>query len=550
MPKVKLKPWAFPKGRRARLYWLCSPYRNTNGDWTIRAAFQPEGETGFEILEYPWGVLPALAVGFDYVNGLPEKQAPEVTTNRIFVPNLKRGAIKQAFDIDRKIFSFWNKKELGLEKVWRFYANGDLYYVPCLELLRAFLTPSKTLANLILRPRGLESLIDQEITLENTIDMELSEEMPRSLVNHQNVAHLVWLMHNEKARRCWDSVYHNIFAQAIETAPYDAINVMSKGLSITVEPPNIGSCSLSVNTFSQAGTHVITRINSFTLTDFPFRKVLYTHPSIREIKKFTPQNGKRRLVPQGSDEDFELDGDRRPAKRTSHQPSAEIPTTFIDFRSSPRFVRIPQSETLIPRGKPEQTPTNGGGKVKIKPTDKTVGADEPIFGGAIQPVEFAGLEMSRSKDENGLSEFLQAIQYLKADYPHLFIEYAVVDVSGDKPFCLANGVRRTCAIVEVSHPDLLPCYIFEFARPDKWSISTLFVRIKPQNSDFAGIADKAHLILANAISGNGHWVTEKLVEDSSLKLLLLKHTQTNLNWSSRIMEKLKTFGFTASELNE
>lgn len=108
MPKVKLRPWKFPKGKRVRLHWLCSPYRKANGDWTIRAAFLPEGETTFEILEYPWGTLPALVVVFDYIDGSPEKQAPEIIGQRIFIPDLKSGKINQAFDIDRKVFDFLN----------------------------------------------------------------------------------------------------------------------------------------------------------------------------------------------------------------------------------------------------------------------------------------------------------------------------------------------------------------------------------------------------------------------------------------------------------
>lgn len=544
MSKVKLNPWTFPKGKRARLYWLCSPYRKANGDWTIRAAFQPEGQSRFEILEFPWGTLPALVIGFDYVDGLIERQAPEIVTQRIFIPNLKRGKINQAFDIDRKVLSFWNRKELGLEKVWRFYANDNLYYLPCIELLRAFLTPTKTLANMILRPYGLESLVDAEIMLENTIDMELSDEFPSSLVNHNNVTHLVWLLHNPKVRRCWNSVYQNIFAQAVEIAPYDAVNTMSKGLQISVEPPDLGSCNLSVNTFSHDKIHVITRINGFTLTDFPFKNVIYTHSSIKERRIFTPKNGKRRLVPKNDGEDFELDGERRQAKRETYQPLAEIPQTFIDFGFSPRLVRVPQGEALIPKCYPQLTPTETGGRVKIKQTDNTVSTDEPVFGGAIQPVEFAGLEMAQNIDENGLKEFLQTIQRLKEDYPHLIVEYTIVDVPGDKPFCFANGARRNCAIAEVSVPDLPPCYLFEFSRPDHWSISTLFMRIKPKNEDFIHIEQKVPQILSNAVEGNGHWTMEKLLIDHSLRLALMKHTRNLSNWSDRIMNKLMEFGFT------
>lgn len=378
--------------------------------------------------------------------------------------------------------------------------------------------------------------------------MKLSGEMPRTLVTNLNVAHLVWLLHNENARRCWNSVYHNIFAQAVEVAPYEAVNAMSKALQITVEPPDIGFCSLSVNTFSQDGVHVITRINGYTLTDFPFKKVSYTHPSIKEVKTIAPKEGTRRIVPKDDGEDFELDGERRPAKRDSEQPLAEIPTTTIEFQSSLRFVRVPQGEVLISRSNPGLTPTGAGSKVKIKETDKTVSTDEPVYGGKIQPIEFAGLEMARNVDESGLKEFLEAVQNLKQDYPHLIVEYTIIDVMGDKPFCLADGAKRVCAIIEVSRPDLAPCYIFEFSRPDEWSISTLFVRIRSQASESIQIGQKALTIISNAVAGNGHWILEKFTSDTSIKPVLLKHIQNNTNWSRRIMKKLETFGFSSKDL--
>ncbi len=209
-------------------------------------------------------------------------------------------------------------------------------------------------------------------------------------------------------------------------------------------------------------------------------------------------------------------------------------------------MRVPQGEALISKGNPELTLTDGG-KVKIKETDKTVSTDEPAVGGKIQPIEFAGLEMARNVDEGGLKEFLQAIQHLKQDYPYLIVEYTIIDVPGDKSFCLADGAKRVCAIIEVSHPDLLPCYIFEFSRPDDWSISTLFVRIRSQASDSIQIGQKALMIISNAVVGNGHWILEKFAEDNSIKPALLKHTQSNTNWSRRIMKKLETFGFSSED---
>lgn len=544
MPKLKLNPWTFGKGERARLHWLCSPRREANGNWTVRAAFMPEDGSQFKILEYPWGTLPALIIGFDYVDGVPEKQAPDAIGRRIWIPDVKSGEINQAFDIDRQVFDFRNAKELGIEKVWRFYARGELFFVPCLEIIRAFLTPSKTLANLLLRPDGLESLIDDEKIEGDKITLKLSKEMPRNLVSNQNVAHLVWLLHNANAKRCWHSVFHNVFAEAIGAAPYNLADAMSNWLTITVEPPDIGSCALSVNAIRRQETHVITRINSFSLTDFPFRTVCYTHPSIKDVKTIAPRKDKPRFVRRDGGENFELDLDRSAAKPDSHQPLAEVFATTIEFRSSPRFVRIAQGEIAVPKKNSDSVSgIGGGGKVKVKETDETVSTDEPVRGGTVQPIEFGGLEMTKDSDVSGLKDFFQAVAEVQRQCQDFILDSTIVDVPGDKTFCLADNRKRTCAIVEVSRFDCSPCYIFEFSRPDDWSISTLFARFETDGSNPNEIKHNALEVILNAVNANGHWKRDKFPQDFLLNLELLKHTKNSANWSQRIMEKLHTLGF-------
>jgi hypothetical protein len=39
MAKLTLRPWKYPKNKKMLLYWLCSPYRNADGRWTVRAIF-------------------------------------------------------------------------------------------------------------------------------------------------------------------------------------------------------------------------------------------------------------------------------------------------------------------------------------------------------------------------------------------------------------------------------------------------------------------------------------------------------------------------------
>ncbi len=545
MPKLKLRPWKFPKGQKVILYWLCSPFRQADGSWVIQAAFLPPNSADFEVYEYPWGTLPALNVGWYYVDGLPAGPTPDILNQNIFVHKLNEGKIQNAFAISNELYDFWRRQEFGTEKVWQFRVNGGLYFLPCLEMLRAFLLPSKMLTNLVLRPNGLESLIEGEKREGNTLEINLSAEIPRTIVTHQNVAHLVWLLYNEKIRNYWHSVYRNLFAQAIEESAFNPVQAMSKGLPIAVEPPALEFCSVSIDVVAHNCSHLITRIKGFSLTDFPFKRVIYSHPSIKERKSFESKDKKRRIVPENN-EDFQLDAHGRQAKQNSHQPLVEVTTTYFNFRTEPRMIRFPQGESLIPIKSTEEVSGTQPGNI-IKGSDQIVSTDEPIRGGQIQPIEFAGLEVSLNLEKTGFDSFFDAIVLLKTQQPHLIFEFTIIDVAGDKAFCTINGARRRCTVVEVSQAEIPPCYIFEIARPDSWSISTLFVRFRPKENEIIELKQKIPQVLSNAVDENGHWGMERFNHDSSVTVALLKHTPNKdpINWSRRIMEKLMAFGFPA-----
>jgi hypothetical protein len=134
-----------------------------------------------------------------------------------------------------------------------FWSNRVFYYVPCIELLRAFLTPSKTLANLILKPNGLDFLIVQEEVYEDYLYLSLSGDLPRSLVNTASVAHLAWLRHSPAARACWESVYNGVFAKAIAASPQQPASMLTTGIPIELKPPIEKSCELHFNALHSNG---------------------------------------------------------------------------------------------------------------------------------------------------------------------------------------------------------------------------------------------------------------------------------------------------------
>jgi hypothetical protein len=148
-----------------------------------------------------------------------------------------------------------------------------------------------------------------------------------------------------------------------------------------------------------------------------------------------------------------------------------------------------------------------------------------------------------------LRDFIKAVRHIIASHIQPQLRYGVVEIPSSRAFCrLADGSKRSCAVIEVTQEGVEPCYILEIARPDNWSVSTLFIRVLtpgPEQSVGGLIAE----LLEELVKRDGHWNAERLDSSSSLRVSRLKHVAEHSAWvwSRRILERLVSFGFAPEE---
>lgn len=555
MPRVRLRPWRFDRSEKVRLCWLCSPYKTADGSWFVKAAFLRKGSSEPEITEYPWGTLPLLRMGRFYVDGYLIDNDPQIMPHSISINNFRNGTLCKASDIPHDLYDFFDDKEFAGDRVWKFWSNRTFYYVPCIELLRAFLTPSKTLANLILKPNGLDFLIVEEQVYENLLYLSLSGDLPRSLVNTATVAHLAWLRHSPAARACWESVYNGVFAKAIAALPQQPASMLMTGIPIELKPPIEKSCELHFNgvTFKQSCL-MLEILGAKKLDSLPFKKIAYTHPSLKRHKVVEGAKRKRQTAVKDPNEDYELDPHHRPARINVNQSAVDMAATSFEFVHLPKFERFAVKEAVIHDGSIKEglSSLSIGTKAHLVKRGTTVSTDESYYGGEIQPVDFLGINLDVA-NVAGLNDFIEAIQHIVNNYIEPRLRYTVIEIPGNKSFCrVANGCKRSCAMVEVTQTNVVPCYILEVARPDGWSVSTLFIRLLPEFYPEQSIGVFTKEFLKELVNREGHWNVEKLESDQTLRIGRLKHIQAQSThyWSRRIVDKLDVFGFKAEELSQ
>jgi hypothetical protein len=538
MAKLTLRPWKYPKNKKMLLYWLCSPYRSANGKWTIRAIFVSAADeerglfedgipTTYDISEFPWGLLPNLRVGRIYVNGILQTDSIQ-ETKRLYISNLQDGSICSAFQIPKQLYSFFDNKMLGDEKIWRFKVGNEIYYLPCLELIRAFFAPSKTLTNQLLKPTGLEDLIEDSGCVRGELHITLSSDIPQSIVNDEMVTHLLWLTHNETAKTGWHKVYSGVFAKAHVNLTTTLNAALAKGLPLETIPPLENQCELIFTSTNIENSHLIHELfEVFGLPKVPFQNVKYKHASFRgTFENNNINKANKKIVLLDRDERYTHTGKRRRAKKMSKQPLAEIPRIVLGFDSLPQITK--QTVASNPFSSEKEFIA---GKQHISSNKKTsavdkkeVGVDEPFFGGEIKPIEFAGLKLLEKSEDQGLNDIILTLNFLSKLNLNLKTDYQICNLPGDFPFCFIKGrVKRNFAIATLFFNGGEPIYLIEVSRPDNWQISTLLVKFDSKKMNLKESGQILQLIVKKMIENDGHWVLESLEQATKFRFKRVKH---------------------------
>jgi TnsE C-terminal domain len=567
MAKLKLRPWKFKKDEKVRLHWICSPYKNENGNWTVRAVFVADAavslkifgdeveivseidkyKVDYHILEFPWGLLPNLRVGRTYVNGIVENVSPIISTKKISVPNLRNGEICEAFDLPIRFYNFFKNRLLGKEKLWRFQVGEITYFLPCLEIIRAFLASSKTLTNQILKPNGFNSLITEEYRDFDTLSVKLSPEIPRSILNQETIMHLLWIYCDKLALNAWKSVYIELYAKAIGNYT-NPTRMFAKGLPLEVKPPISEECQLyfTCTTWEKSCLiHEILTIGGFP--PLPFSNIKYSHPSYKSHDKSDKNKAKRKVYSAEINNGLAQDSGRRAVKTQTKQPLAEMSATRLSFAKLPKLKRNSIDRGVIADG--TETLFKGDvplGKPVLKDGNETVGTDESYIGGEITPVEFIGLRMVKSEDYTGLEDFKNAINFLQVLNPRLSVNFNTYNVPGNSSFCTRDdGEKRNFALVRVIQDNVQPAYLLELARPDEWDVSTLILQFHPKIKKQEKMMDVIESTVKDMVKNNGHWQIETLEQSVDFRFARIKHFQESSAKlrAERLNTKLWDIGF-------
>lgn len=536
MSNIMIRPWPFNKNEEAELYWLCSPYLSYNKSWIITAVFKKDKQ--IKMVELPWGTLPLLRLGQKYINGVPIDKSSKGFIGELFIKD-EKFEICTSFDMPPKLYYLYKIYKCGIEKLCKIRIASKEYYIPCMEIIRSFFVKSKTLANYILKPNGLDFIIDKTEVIEDAINIYLSSEVPKKLANDDEVTHLAWIKYNSIANETWNSVYNNIFKKAVEVATLNPVKALTDGMTIELIPPINKECKWNYRGIYSGNSVLILEITA-TGFDIPYSTIYYYHPSFDKVKTNNRNSTIRRLK-KGNDEIFELPGDYTDGstKKKNEQPIIDISSTNFVHKGVLNINRLKGIE---------KKSRNGVQVINVKENKNLNGYNSNIIAstqdwnstGKIEPVEFKSLELIHGEYGRGLENFYDLMEYVIKVERDLEILITEIMLPNGKSFSVyPNGERRVCAIVKLLYKGLYNSYILEVGRSDEWSISTLLITISSVSSEtHENIISN---ILISLIDNNGHWNKNFLNAICNIKFETLKHIkyQTPTTFLYKIIEKLR-----------
>jgi len=524
-----INPWIFEKNEQTKLQWFCSPYKNKENRWMMAAVFKSLLTGQLKEIYVPWGTLPYLRLGRTYVN---KKMVESFDGNedQLTLSDQYQYETVNSFAIPRKLWLLEAVFKYGIQKILRFEVNNHSYYLPYLELIRSFLTPTKLLTNTVLTPYGIDLLLENPIIREHTLSVGISDAVPSTYINNANIMHLIWLMYDSTASLAWKSIYEFLYKEAVMRNEQNPGLQLGKGIPLECSLP-FSNCKISYRGVSFGRHTLILEILKNEGTSFPFEEIEYSHVSLKSIKANDSGETKTRnqVIKKSTDESKkEITNTDEPANESTYNETVKVPPISFGYEFRPKVSKIRSGE----RSKIEIDLS------VINEKTKNVGTTQDVeAGGRIPSFEFENLEVRHNVQ--GLEEFLQTIEIVAEKQKIWDVSIKIGQLpEGEKVSNNPDGTRRSYALIDIIAGSVR-YFIIEIARPDNWPVATLIFRsLEPKKTDdFIGITEK---LLLRLISNNGHWDSNLLDQEKEYVFERIKHTQPNRHlWAEKIANKVK-----------
>lgn len=518
---MKLRPWTFDKDKEVVLKWIGN-VDVVNKQWRIRAAFEENNQ--IKMLDFPIAVLPLLRIGAFYKDG----QLMDANTTGIIydvnIPQLNQYKVASSLDACKEFGYYLHKiPELMFQDVFEFAVEGNAYYLPQFEFIRAVFAVNKQMTNAMMRPNGVEFLVKNSYCNNSRAYLELADDIPNEIAKDENfLRYFAWLYFSPGIKASFECIHTKIMVKQNS----------GEFLKLEVELPSSNDTQIRFRGIQNGDKFLILQWLGSNLEGTTFSDIEIKH---KAFKKRVAAHGKRKhrnSYQQNALEEILNDNMAERSKQNANQPVEELIGTQFDFGNPANIHKIFGDTQEVNQGDIYISNQGQGGGIQ-KQQQQIVGPDESVYGGKIQPIEFKTLQVVKNINGQGLEKFIKMIQLLSKDIHKYQIEMNIVYLPLGRKFSFINeNIRRCACIVKVKNQLTNKTqYIIEIATADGKSLSTLIIYQYDFHEKFL------KRILLNLVLNSGSWNKEII---KNLDCEKMKHTSNTIyEWKNKLIMKLR-----------
>jgi len=289
---IKWGDWPFPKDHVVTLHWVQSPFMEpVSRQWKTNAVFLDGSElVGVEV---PWGALPLLRCGHNYLDGFPLRNTAS-STKVIDLRHEPPVSIEEAGSaIPRYLLSLQTRNNLA-EKCWVFSsANGQQVVIPMVEGIRVLVAPTRYLALHCLDPAFLGEVVRKYSLDGDKLSIEFTDEIPLSVLTEGMVLHLARLLLQPDLRAAWDAIYFSLRQPEAARSPSPKVELPMPKLTWIVVRGQAAGDKLLVREFVRSEPVFL-----------PLTEIIWRHPCLEKEGEIIESKWRRVRVP---DKELEMD---------------------------------------------------------------------------------------------------------------------------------------------------------------------------------------------------------------------------------------------------
>lgn len=416
-------------------------------------------------------------------------------------------------------YYFHKMPELMFQNVFEFTVEGNTYYLPQFEFIRAVFAVNKQMTNATMRP----FLVKNSYCNNFRAYLELADDIPIEIAKDENfLRYFAWLYFSPEIKASFECIHTKIIAK------------QSSGefLKLEVELPSSSDPQIRFRGIQIGNKFLILQWLGSNLEGTTFNDIEVKH---KAFKKRVPAQGKRKHRKSYQQNAFERvlnDNTAERSKQDANQPVEELVGTQFDFGNPATIHKVPGDIQEVNKGDIYISNQGQGGGIQ-KQQQQIVGLDESVYGGAIQPIDFKTLQVVKNINGQGLEKFIKMIQLLSKDTHKYQIAMNIVYLPLGRKFSFINeNIRRCACIVRVKNRFTNKTqYIIEIATADGKSLSTLII----YQYNFHEKSLKR--VLLNLVLNSGSWNKEIL---KNLDCEKMKHTSNTIyEWKNKLVMKLR-----------